>query len=184
MPGPMDRGKVVAKPKNALKSLKRIFNYIGQYKGRFTLVVLAIIVSAGAQITGTALLQKVIDNYLAKLVRLGYQPAIMSGFIKTLVLMGMIYFLGMLATFAYSRLMLTISTGTLYKIRTDLFIKMEALPIRYFDTHTHGELMSRYTNDTDTIREMLSNSVANFIASGITVISAFGMMLYYSWQLT
>ncbi len=184
MPGPMHRGKVIAKPKDVMKSLKRIFDYIAEYKFRFSLVVLAIIISAGAQVAGTALLQRVIDNYLTKLVKDGFQVAVMNGFIKTLFLMGSIYLFGILSTYVYARIMLTISTGTLFKIRTDLFTKMEALPIRYFDTHTHGELMSRYTNDTDTIREMLSNSVANFIASGITVIGAFGMMLYYSWQLT
>jgi ATP-binding cassette, subfamily B, multidrug efflux pump len=185
MPGPMhEASRGVVKPKNAGKTLKRIFNYIAEYKIRFSFVILAIIISAGAQIAGTALLQRVIDNYLTRLVKSGFQPAIMAGFIKTLGIMCVIYLFGALSTYVYSRIMLTISTGTLYKIRMDLFTKMEALPIRYFDTHTHGELMSRYTNDTDTIREMLSNSVANFIASGITVICAFGMMLYYSWQLT
>jgi ATP-binding cassette subfamily B protein len=180
----MDRGKVIAKPKNIMKSLKRIFGYIAEYKVRFSLVVLAIIISAAAQVAGTALLQRVIDNYLTKLVGNGLHSAVIGGLIRTLFLMGSIYLLGIISTYVYARIMLTISTGTLFKIRTDLFTKMEGLPIRYFDMHTHGELMSRYTNDTDTIREMLSNSVANFIASGITVISAFGMMLYYSWQLT
>jgi ATP-binding cassette subfamily B multidrug efflux pump len=184
MPGPMHGAKLVTKPKNAGKTLKRVFHYIAAYKLRFLLVVVAIFISAGAQIAGTALLRKIIDNYLIRFSQAGVQPALPAGFIKTLGIMGAIYLLGALSTYAYSRIMLTISTGTLYKIRVELFTKMEALPIRYFDTHTHGELMSRYTNDTDTIREMLSNSVANFIASGITVISAFGMMLYYSWQLT
>ena len=80
--------------------------------------------------------------------------------------------------------MLSISTKTLLKIRTDLFTHMETLPIRYFDTHTHGDLMSRFTNDIDTIREMLSNSISSFISSLVTVIGVLAMMIYYSWQLT
>lgn len=184
MPEPMRGPRAVAKPKHTGKTLKRVFNYIAAYKARFLLVVLTIIISVGAQIAGTALLQKIIDNYLARLVKGGFQPEVWDGFIKTLGVMSAIYLCGMLSTYAYSRMMLAISTGTLYKIRMDLFTRMEELPIRYFDAHTHGELMSRYTNDTDTIREMLSNSVANFIASVVTVIGAFGMMLYYSWQLT
>ncbi len=180
----MDGAKGVAAPKNMAKTLKRMIRYIAEYKGSFGLVVLAIVISAGAQIAGTALLQSIIDQYLSRFGQVGYQAELMRGFVKTLGIMGAIYLLGVLSTYAYSRLMLTISTGTLYNIRTELFTKMESLPIRYFDTHTHGELMSRYTNDTDAIREMFTNGVANFIASAITVIGAFGMMLYYSWQLT
>ena len=98
--------------------------------------------------------------------------------------MAFVYLFGALSTFLYARLMLKISTGTLLKLRTDLFDHMETLPIRYFDTHAHGDIMSRYTNDVDTIREMMSNSVASFISSGITVVSIFIMMVYYSWLLT
>ena len=107
-----------------------------------------------------------------------------SGFARTLLTMAFIYLFGAFSTFAYARLMLRVSTGTLLKLRTDLFDHMETLPIRYFDTHAHGDLMSRYTNDVDTIREMMSNAVASFISSGITVISVFIMMVYYSWLLT
>lgn len=98
--------------------------------------------------------------------------------------MMLVYVIGALCTFGYSRIMLNISTKTLFKIRTDLFTHMETLPIKYFDTHTHGELMSRYTNDIDTIREMLSNAVSSFISSAVTIIGVFVMMVYYSWQLT
>lgn len=98
--------------------------------------------------------------------------------------MGAIYLLGALSSLFYQRMMLKISTETLMRIRNDLFSKMESLPIRYFDKHTHGELMSLYTNDTDAIREMLSNSVAQFISSAITIVGVFTAMVIYSWQLT
>lgn len=184
MPRPMHNTKAVSKPKNVWKTLKRIFAYIGEYKLMFLLVVVSIIISATAQIIGTALLQRIIDNSLIPILKKGCSNTLMTGFIKTLIVMGLVYILGTIATYAYSRMMLVISTKTLFRIRTDLFSKMEKLPIRYFDRHTHGELMSRYTNDTDTIREMLSNSVANFISSALTVLSAFCMMVYYSWQMT
>ena len=98
--------------------------------------------------------------------------------------MGALYLLGALSSLFYQRMMLKISTETLMRIRNDLFSKMESLPIRYFDKHTHGELMSLYTNDTDAIREMLSNSVAQFISSAITIVGVFTAMVIYSWQLT
>lgn len=183
MPGPGRNQKPGAKPKNAGKALKRIFSYMAEFKVRLVLVVIAICFSAGAQIVGSSFLKVIVDSYIAPLTK-KYDSVLFSGFVKTLIFMAGIYLLGVISTYAYSRIMLTVSTRTLYKIRVDLFSKMEGLPIKYYDTHTHGELMSRYTNDTDTIREMLSNSVANFISSAITVTGVFIMMLIYSWQLT
>lgn len=86
--------------------------------------------------------------------------------------------------YLYKRLMVNIATGSMRKIRTDLFTHMQSLPIKYFDTHTHGELMSRYTNDTDTLREMISEGIPQLISSVITVVGVFSMMLVLSWQLT
>jgi ATP-binding cassette subfamily B protein len=96
----------------------------------------------------------------------------------------MIYLVGVIASYAYNRLMLNISTGTLYKMRVDLFTHMESLPIKYFDTHTHGELMSRYTNDIDTLREMLSHGIPNLFSSALTVAGVFIMMVILSPVLT
>ncbi|MDD3415178.1 MAG: ABC transporter ATP-binding protein [Lachnospiraceae bacterium] len=183
MPGPGRRGGVPVKPKNAGATIKRIFSYMTDNKIGLILVAIGIVFSSSVQIIGTAFLKQVIDNYLTPLMQ-GYDPAIMAGFVRAIGMMLCIYLGGAACTYLYSRTMLNISTRTLYKIRTDLFSKMEALPIKYFDTHTHGELMSRYTNDADAIREMLSNSVANFFASAITVTGVFVMMLVYSWQLT
>lgn len=184
MPKMRQKQMPMAKPKNPLKTLGRVLAYIGDYKFLFILVVIAIIISSLAQVIGTTILQKIIDNALMPIVKHGYSAALMSSFIQMLLIMAIVYLLGAVCTYTYSRMMLVISTKTLYKIRADLFEKMERLPIRYFDTHTHGELMSRYTNDTDTIREMMSNSVANIISSSLSVVSALAMMIYYSWQLT
>ena len=113
-----------------------------------------------------------------------YSDELMAGFIVTLLKMGSVYLIGALCTYISARMMLHVSTRTLYNIRADMFNHMEALPIRFFDTHTHGELMSRYTNDIDTLRELLSNSMTMLISSSVTVISVLVMMLIYSWQLT
>ena len=165
------------KPQNVGATLKRIFRDMAASKGVLAAVFLSILCSALAQIIGTSFLQRVIDNYLEPMLK-AYNAELMTGFIRTLFLMGGIYLIGALSTYFYQRVMLSISTRTLFRIRTDMFAKMEHLPIRFFDTHAHGDLMSRYTNDTDTIREMLSNTVTQFISSSITVIGVFIMMLY------
>ena len=172
------------KPKNAFGAFKRILSYMAEYKALLMLVVVFIICSSLANVIGTSFLQKIIDNYLTPLIKDSGNAELYRGFMAVLGQMMLVYVIGALCTFGYSRIMLNISTKTLFKIRTDLFTHMETLPIKYFDTHTHGELMSRYTNDIDTIREMLSNAVSSFISSAVTIIGVFVMMVYYSWQLT
>ncbi len=172
----------VAKPQNVFKTFKRIFSYMYGFKLHLVLVVVGIVLSAGAGVAGNYLLKPLIDNYIEPFI--GKENPDLSGFLSILAVMGGIYALGALSTFFYQRMMMNISTTTLMRIRTDLFDKMEALPIRFFDKHTHGELMSLFTNDTDTIREMLSNSVANFISSAITIVGVFTAMVIYSWRLT
>lgn len=170
-----------AKPEQAFGTLKRIFSYMYGFKIQLILVVIGIVLSAGAGIAGNYLLKPLIDN-IEESLTLGKWDK--NGFIGILTVMGAIYLLGALSSLFYQRMMLKISTETLMRIRNDLFSKMESLPIRYFDKHTHGELMSLYTNDTDAIREMLSNSVAQFISSAITIVGVFTAMVIYSWQLT
>ena len=170
-----------AKPEQTFGTLKRIFSYMYGFKVQLILVVIGIVLSAGAGIAGNYLLKPLIDN-IEESLTLGKWDK--NGFIGILTVMGAIYLLGALSSLFYQRMMLKISTETLMRIRNDLFSKMESLPIRYFDKHTHGELMSLYTNDTDAIREMLSNSVAQFISSAITIVGVFTAMVIYSWQLT
>ena len=181
MPGP--RQRVNAKPKNAGATIKRIFGYMKDFRLRLVFVVLCIILGSVAQIICTALLKTVIDTYLIPMRDSGTRDLI-GGFVRLLCLMAGIYLTGAASSYVYQRLMLSVSTKTLFRIRTDLFDKMEMLPLRYFDTHTHGDLMSLYTNDTDALREMLSNSFANVISSCITVVGVFVMMCVNSWQLT
>ncbi len=168
------------KPKNTSATIKRLFGYMTEYKLPLILVVLFIAFNSVSAIIGTSLLQEVIDLITDR----ENNASFTSDFLNALLLMLIIYVVGALCAWAYSRIMLSVSVSTLCKIRKELFSKMEKLPIKYFDTHTHGELMSRYTNDTDAIRQMLSNAVASLISSLITVVGVFIMMVYYSWQLT
>ncbi len=171
------------KPKNIWPTIRRIFFYMREDKILFFFIFATIVCSSAAQVIGAALLQHIIDNFILPLTQ-NYSEELEHGFIQTLLYMGIIYGLGGAASYTYMRLMLSLSTKTLFKIRQDLFHKMESLSIRYFDQHTHGELMSLYTNDTDTLREMLSNSVANFVAASLLLIGVFSTMLVFSWQLT
>ena len=170
-----------AKPKNTFATLKRIFSYMHGFGPRLVIVVIGILFSSGVGIMGNYLLKPIIDN-IEQALKTGSWDK--KAFIGLLTVMIVIYVLGALSSLLYQRIMVKISTTTLMRIRDDLFRKMEMLPIRYFDKHTHGELMSLYTNDTDAIREMLSNSVAQFISSAITIVGVFTVMVIYSWRLT
>jgi len=171
----------MAKPDNAFATLKRIFSYMYGFKVQFILVVAGIVISSFAGVLGNNFLKPLIDN-----IEDSFKTGVWNkkDYISILGLMMGIYIFGALCTLFYQRMMLKISTTTLLRIRTDLFNKMESLPIRFFDKHTHGELMSLYTNDTDAIREMLSNSVAQFIGSAVTIIGVFISMIRISWILT
>ena len=164
------------KPKDAKKTIGRILKYMFEYKIHLVFVVIGIILSAAANIAGTYLLKPILNNLTGN--------SDINKLIQTLILMGVFYSLGIIGSYMYSRLMLKVSTGTLYKIRTDLFTNMQKLPIKFFDTHTHGELMSRFTNDTDTLREMLSNGIPQLFSSAITVTGVFCAMVYLSPVLT
>ncbi len=182
MPGPGRNRKAIAKPKNVGKILKRLIKYMSMYRFRLIIVGALIIISSLAGVAGNYFLKPVINNYIVPYI--GKENPDLSGLVSILILMGAIYLVGVSASYIYARIMINISTGTLKRMRTDLFSHMESLPIKYFDTHTHGELMSRYTNDIDTLREMLSQSLPNMFSSGLTIIGVFIMMLVLSPVLT
>lgn len=169
------------KPEQVFGTFKRIFSYMYGFKIQLVFVVIGIVISSAAGIAGNYMLKPLIDN-IEESLRTGKWNK--SEFIGIITVIAVIYALGCFSAYFYQRIMLRVSTETLMRIRNDLFSKMEMLPVRYFDKHTHGELMSLYTNDTDVIREMLSNSVAHFISSAITIVGVFTAMLIYSWQLT
>lgn len=178
---PRTNGRPPAKPTKALPVLKRIFSYMYGFKAIMVLSIIGILLSSAAAVIGTNMLKPLIDNIDDALVTGDWNK---DRFIQLLIILGSVYAAGALSTLFYQRMMMKISTTTLMRIRNDLFEKMESLPIRFFDTHTHGELMSLYTNDTDAIREMLSNSVAQFIGSAVTIIGVLISMIILSWRLT
>lgn len=180
MPGPQK--KSIGKPQNTFATLRRIFSYMSEFKLKIIVIFIAIIISSVASVAGTYMIKPIIDNYIEPFI--GKENPDLSKFIGMLFLMSFIYIIGAASSWLFNRVMISVATKTLYKIRVDMFSKMESLPIKFFDTHTHGEIMSRYTNDSDALREMLTNSIAQFISSGITVVSVFCMMLVLSWQLT
>ncbi|MBO7156400.1 MAG: ABC transporter ATP-binding protein [Clostridia bacterium] len=182
MPGPR-QGKI-EKPKSPFKTFKKIFDYIGAYKWQLLIVIFATIGSVGANLIGTYMLQsalEIIETYDAltatieeTLIRLAQQAGIIL----------CIYLVGIVCAVLSSRLVLNIQTGTLRKFREDMFEKMQRLPIKYFDTRNNGEIMARYTTDTDALREMISNGIPQIINSLLTIVGAFTLMLIFSPLLT
>ena len=176
------RGPALEKPKNPKETIRRLAKYLMEYKGQMLLVVLGICGSSGASVASTYFLKPIINDYIVPFI--GRENPDLSAFVSMLCLMAVVYLIGVGSGYLYKRLMVNIATGSMRKIRTDLFTHMQKLPIKYFDTHTHGELMSRYTNDTDTLREMISEGIPQLISSAITIVGVFSMMLVLSWQLT
>ena len=161
-----------------MKTLKRLLKYMSEYKIRFIVVLICIILSSVAGVASSVFLGTLIDKYISPLL-LEANPDY-SGLIKALAAMGILYVFGIAATLIYNRIMVVIAQGVLKKIRDEMFGHMQTLPIKYFDTHTHGDIMSYYTNDTDTLRQAIAQSLPQMIASVITVIAVFCAMLYTS----
>ena len=171
------------KTKNPMKTLKRLLGYIMKhYKFRYLIVIVCIAISSIVQVVGTMFMKQLIDDYI--LPMLDGRVQTFQPLIEALATMACIYLVGIVCTYAYNMIMMYIAQGVLKGIRDDMFAHMETLPIKYFDTHQHGDIMSHYTNDTDTLRQMVSQSIPNLFSSGITLISTFISMLILSVPLT
>ena len=163
-------------------TIKRLFSYMAGYKLQLFFVVICILLSAAASAASSLFLKTLIDGYIIPL--LGQAHPAYTELLRAILMIGSVYLIGVLATLFYNRVMVTIGQGTLKKIRDTMFRHMQSLPIRYFDTHTHGDVMSHYTNDTDTLRQAISQSLPQMSSSLVTVIAAFASMLYLSVGLT
>ena len=157
------------------KTLKRLMNYIFRYKLRFLIVIICIIISSLVSVAASLFLQKLIDGYITPLLT-GKSPIITS-LTRTMIIMVGIYMIGVLSTLFFNRIMVTIGQNVLKDIRDEMFVHMQTLPIKYFDTHTHGDLMSCYTNDTDTLRQMITQSIPQLCSTIITIISVLCAMI-------
>lgn len=169
-------------PTNKKATLKRFMTYLGKSRSALIATIAFIIVSSLANVVGISMLPNIIDKYLAPAFATGVPLGV--DFYLSILLMAGVYLIGAVSTYVYQRLMVSVSTGTLKRFRDDMFVKLQSLPIRYFDTRTNGELMSRFTNDTDSMREMISTSIPQLISSSITVIGTFILMCTMSWHLT
>ena len=164
------------RPKNTRRTLMQMLSYLGRHKWYMLMIALLVTVSASASILGTYLLKPVINNYII--------PGDIPGLVKMLILMGILYLCGALSCYAYNQMMVHISQQVVSEIRSDLFVHTQRLPLTYFDAHTHGELMSRFTNDVDTISEALNSSFAMMIQSFITITGTLAMLLILSLKLS
>lgn len=188
MPGPMGGGRrrqMGAKPKvkNPGKILGRILRYtFKNYKIHMIIVFICIIVSVLANVQGTLFIQSLIDDYITPLMNtssLDFTPLLFA-----IARVAGFYLLGAASTFAYSKLMVYVTQGTMRNLRIDIFSHMESLPIKFFDTHSHGDIMSVYTNDIDTLRQMISQSMVQLFSSTITIVSVIVSMISISIPLT
>lgn len=168
---------------NKLPALKRVLGYIlKNYKFSCLAVVISIIVSAVATLISTLFMQTLIDDYIVPMTQTAipdYGPLA-----KALCSLALILIVGILCSWAYNRIMVNVSQGTMKRLRTELFTHMESLPIKYFDTHAHGDIMSVYTNDVDTLRQLISQSLPQLLNSGITLIATFISMIVLDIPLT
>lgn len=170
-------------PKKKSHTVRRLLSYVGRgYLIRFFLVLVCILVSAVASVASSLFLKDLIDVYIMPL--LAMDNPVFTGLLHALLTMACLYVVGALCALAYNRLMVTISQGVQKKIRDDLFGHMQTLPIRYFDTHAHGDVMSVYTNDVDTLRQMLSQSIPQVINSLMMIVVTFVSMVVLNLTLT
>ena len=164
------------KPKDLKGTLAKLMRYLGRYKAALCLVAVLLVISSACTVGGSYLIKPLINDYIL--------PGDFPGLAKMLAFMGCVYLVGAVCSFGYARIMVHVSQNTVAKIRSDLFDRMQSLPLKYFDTHTHGELMSRYTNDIETVSEALNNSFGSLISCTLNFVGTIAMMIVLSPTLT
>ncbi len=192
MKGPMPGGKgpmpggPMEKPKIDGATIKRLLKYLGKYKFALIIVVLCIILNAVASVSASLFLKTLIDDYIEPMLLTAdpLNSELYLSFLRTLATMACIYLAGILSNFSFNRIMVTVSQSVLKRVRDEMFEKMQTLPVKYFDTHNHGDIMSHYTNDTDTLRQMISQSLPNTFSSLVSMCTVFASMLSLSVWLT
>lgn len=164
-------------------TLLRLLKYItARFKKQLTIIILAIVISSICHVYGQLFLQTLIDDYITPLI--GEENPIYTSLFQAIGFMAFVYAIGIFTTWLYSRLTVNVSQGVLKQIRDDMFEHMETLPIRYFDDNNHGDIMSYYINDTDALREMISQSIPNCVSNGVLILAAFISMLTLNVYLT
>ena len=171
------------RPKINFNTVKRLLKIIlKSYKKRLTVVFVCLFISSVVSVSAPMFTKKIIDDFIVPL--LAVETPNLSGLNTLIAVMAGVFAIGTLASFLYNRLMVEISEGTIKQIRDTMFTKMQKFPIKYFDTNTHGDIMSRFTNDTDTLAQMISQSLPQFISSIVSIVAVLVSMVVLSWQLT
>ena len=172
----------VARPKNTKKIVSRILKYMGSFRFLWIPVFICVLISSGAEIASSYMVKPVLNEYILPLFN-NDNPDF-SLLLTMLIKIAFLFAAGAIASWGNARLMLHISSSILFRLRKDLFNKLETLPVKYFEKHPHGELMSRFTGDIDTLRDMLTQTVPQFMSSLLTVSGVFVMMVFLSPLLT
>ncbi|HJJ42485.1 MAG TPA: ABC transporter transmembrane domain-containing protein, partial [Methanocorpusculum sp.] len=171
------------KPKDVKKTLLRILSYLsGRYKFGLLIVFVCILIGSVTGVIGSLFLQVLIDDYIIPFIGSGSPNY--SGMLTAVSAMAGIYLIGVLSSLLYSRIMVIIAQGVIKNVRDEMFSKMQGLPIKYFDTHPIGDTMSHFTNDTDTLHQMIGSSIPQMMSSLITITAVFAAMIYTSIYLT
>ncbi|MGI6508899.1 MAG: ABC transporter ATP-binding protein [Saccharofermentanales bacterium] len=163
-------------------TIRRLLSHMGAYRFRLVIVLLCILLSALSRASTSLFLRALIDDEILPMIAQGSRD--FSGVVRIVVAMAIVYGIGILAIWAYERIMVTVEQGTVRNIRDNLFAHVQTLPVRYFDTHAHGDVMSRFTSDVDTLRAAISQSLPAMVSSLLSTMTAFGTMLYLSLNLT
>lgn len=163
-------------------TVKRLMSYLEKHRLKLAVVIICILVSSGASVASSLFLQTLIDDYIQPLL-MDAAP-VFGGLLRIISAMAAVFIAGVVASLFYSRTMAVMAQSVLKEIRDEMFIKMQSLPIRYFDTNSHGDIMSYYTNDADTLRQMISQSLPNLFSSIVSMIAVFISMVHLSIWLT
>ena len=184
--GPM-RGRGMPVPKGMIKKgtlgrlIKTAFKY---YKWRLIFVIAFIIINSVGSLVSSVYMQRLVDKVITPALEVGLNSEIKATLVGLIILMCTVYGLVTLTSFLYTRIMATVTQGLLYHLRTDMFAKMQTLPIKYFDTHAHGDIMSTYTNDTDATRQLIGQSLPTILSNSLTLVLSIALMLTYSFWLS
>ncbi len=189
-PGPMGGGRrrgpqgPVKKPKNMKGTIKRLFGYILKHKGLFFGMLIFAAISSSATVSASLFIKPIIDDYLTPMIGQEFTKELMAPLFKLMCFMGGVFLFGAFASYGQSKCSVWLTQRTLNTLRKDLFDAVAELPISFFDSRPHGEIMSRFTNDVETLRQFISQGVTQLISSGIMILGSFFIMLYLSWQMT
>ncbi len=190
MPGPMGgpgnrgRGKPVQKPKNTKGTIRRLFGYILRHKGLFFGMLIFAAISSISTVSISLFIKPIVDDYLMPMIGKEFTSELVAPLVKMMVVMSGVFIFGALASYGQSKCSVWLTQRTLNTLRKDLFDAVADLPISFYDSHPHGEIMSRFTNDVETLRQFISQGLTQFVSSGISIIGSFVIMLFLSWQMT